>query len=108
MSALDSAAVSYAVLLTKRDEVKADEQAALAATLEALRKHPAAYPEVLFTSSRTGEGVPESARACRASARRTISRPCSLNSLQISPREEADPRHIRNLKPRPTPSTRRR
>ena len=27
--------------------------------LEALRKRPAAYPEVFFTSSRTGEGIPE-------------------------------------------------
>ncbi|THD45015.1 MAG: YihA family ribosome biogenesis GTP-binding protein, partial [Bradyrhizobium sp.] len=39
MSALDSAAVSYALVLTKRDEVKAAEQPALiAATLERLRK----------------------------------------------------------------------
>ena len=60
MRALDSAAVSYAIVLTKRDEVNpADQAARIEATLEALRKHPAAYPEVIFTSSRTGEGVPE-------------------------------------------------
>ena len=60
MKLLDSSAVSYAVVLTKRDEVKAaDQPARLAATLEALRKHPAAYPETFFTSSRTGEGIPE-------------------------------------------------
>ena len=60
MRALDSAAVSYAVVLTKRDEVNAADQAPrIEATLEALRKHPAAYPEVDFTSSRTGEGIPE-------------------------------------------------
>jgi GTP-binding protein len=60
MKALDAAAVSYAVVLTKRDEVKdADRPIRLAATLEALRKHPAAYPEAFFTSSRTGEGVAE-------------------------------------------------
>ncbi len=60
MRALDSAAVSYAVVLTKRDEVKlADQPARIEATLEALRKHPAAYPEVIFTSSRTAEGVAE-------------------------------------------------
>jgi GTP-binding protein len=60
MKALDAAAVSYAVVLTKRDEVKgADQPARVAATLEALRKHPAAYPEIFFTSSRTGEGVAE-------------------------------------------------
>ena len=60
MTALDKAAVSYAVVLTKRDEVKlVDQPAVVAATLEALRKRPAAYPEVFFTSARTGEGVPE-------------------------------------------------
>jgi GTP-binding protein len=60
MKALDAAAVSYALVLTKRDEVKAaDQPARVAATLEALRKHPAAYPETFFTSSRTGEGIAE-------------------------------------------------
>jgi len=60
MRLLDAAAVSYAVVLTKRDEVKAAEQGArVAGTLEALRKHVAAYPEVFFTSARSGEGVAE-------------------------------------------------
>jgi GTP-binding protein len=60
MKLLDASAVSYAVVLTKRDEVKASEQSArLAATTGELRKHVAAYPEVIFTSSRTGEGVAE-------------------------------------------------
>jgi GTP-binding protein len=60
MTALDKTAVSYAIVLTKRDEVKAADQPALvAATLEALRKRPAAYPNVFFTSAHTGEGVPE-------------------------------------------------
>ena len=58
MRALDAAAVSYAVVLTKGDEVKvADQSARIAATLEGLRKHVAAYPEVILTSSRTGDGV---------------------------------------------------
>ena len=57
---LDASAVSYAVVLTKRDEVKkADQEARIEATLEALKKNVAAYPEVIFTSSRDGEGVPE-------------------------------------------------
>ena len=60
MKLLDASAVSYAVVLTKRDEVKASERAArIEATLEGLRKHVAAYPEVIFTSSREGDGVPE-------------------------------------------------
>jgi GTP-binding protein len=58
MRALDAAAVSYAVVLTKGDEVKsADREARLTGTLEGLRKHVAAYPEVVLTSSRTGDGV---------------------------------------------------
>ena len=60
MRLLDASAVSYAVVLTKRDEVKAAEQSArVEATLEALRKHVAAYPGVLFTSARSGEGIIE-------------------------------------------------
>jgi len=60
MRLLDASAVSYAVVLTKRDEVKAAERAArVTATLEGLRKHGAAFPEVLFTSARSGEGVAE-------------------------------------------------
>jgi len=58
MRALDAAAVSYAVVMTKGDEVKAADRAArIAGTLEGLRKHVAAYPEVILTSSRTGDGV---------------------------------------------------
>jgi GTP-binding protein len=59
-ASLDAAAVSYAVVLTKRDEVKPGGQGArIEATAAALRRHPAAYPEVFFTSARSGEGVPE-------------------------------------------------
>jgi GTP-binding protein len=58
MRLLDAAAVSYAVVLTKGDEVTAAEKSArIGATLEALHKHVAAYPEVMLTSARTGEGV---------------------------------------------------
>ena len=58
MQQLDAAAVSYAVVLTKRDEVKlADQRARIETTLAALRAHPAAYPDVIFTSSRSGEGI---------------------------------------------------
>ena len=60
MRLLDASAVSYAVVLTKLDEVNpVDQPARIATTLEALRKHAAAYPEVLFTSARSGDGVPE-------------------------------------------------
>ncbi len=60
MTLLDKSAVSYAVVLTKRDEVKpADQTERVEATLQALRAHPAAYPGTFFTSARTGEGVAE-------------------------------------------------
>ena len=69
-AALDAAAVSYAVVLTKRDAVKLSEQPGrLAATAAALRRHPAAFPEVFFASAETGEGVP----ALRAHVTRLLS-----------------------------------
>jgi GTP-binding protein len=75
MRLLDGAAVSYAVVLTKGDAVKAAEKSArIAATLEALRKHVAAYPEVMLTSARTGEGIAElRAHIARLLAERTAS-----------------------------------
>jgi len=60
LNTLDKSAVSYQVVLTKADQVKpAELEAHTAATLAALAKHPAAFPEVLVTSSRTGAGMPE-------------------------------------------------
>jgi len=57
---LDKAAVSYQIVLTKADQVKPAELATrIAETTAALAKHPAAFPEVLATSSRTGTGMPE-------------------------------------------------
>jgi GTP-binding protein len=57
---LDQSAVSYQVILTKRDELKAAERdEVLAATMKALEKRPAAYPEVIFTSAHSGEGIAE-------------------------------------------------
>ena len=60
LETLDSAAVSYQVVLTKADAVKPAELAAgLDATVAALRKHPPAFPEPLVTSARDGDGIPE-------------------------------------------------
>lgn len=56
---LDQSAVSYQIVLTKHDELKVSERAGVvAATAEALSKRPAAYPEIIFTSSHSGEGIP--------------------------------------------------
>ena len=60
IAALDRAAVNFEIVLTKADQVKpADLDARIAATSAALAKHPAAYPEVLATSARSGVGIPE-------------------------------------------------
>ena len=60
MAMLDKAAVSYRLVLTKADKVKATELAAVhEATAAEARKHPAAHPEVIATSSEKGLGIPE-------------------------------------------------
>jgi GTP-binding protein len=55
---LDQAGVNYQVILTKSDEVS-DPAPCLAATRAAMAKHPAAHPELMLTSARSGAGVPE-------------------------------------------------
>jgi GTP-binding protein len=60
LKTLDKSAVSYQVVLTKADQVKPTElEKRTAETLAALAKHPAAFPELIVTSSRTGAGMPE-------------------------------------------------
>jgi GTP-binding protein len=57
---LDRSAVSYQIVLTKHDELKLAERAAMAeATQAALAKRPAAFPQLIFTSSHKGEGIGE-------------------------------------------------
>lgn len=64
MEMLDNAAVSYRIVLTKADKVK---QAQLDATAEQVaaiaKKHPAAHPELLLTSSEKKQGIDELRRA---------------------------------------------
>src|SRR6478752_4568406 len=60
LKTLDRSAVSYQVVLTKADQVKASElQSRIAETEAALAKHPAAFPNVLATSSRSATGMAE-------------------------------------------------
>ncbi len=55
---LDKAAVSYQIVLTKIDKIKqAGVPRLIAETMEKIRKRPAAYPEVLATSSEKGSGL---------------------------------------------------
>ena len=60
MTMLDAAAVSYHLVLTKGDKIKAS---AFAATLDKLRleaaTHPASHPTIFATSAETGDGIPE-------------------------------------------------
>ena len=60
MAMLDAAAVSYRIVITKADKVKATELADVTArTAEAVRKRPAAHPDIIVTSSEKGMGIPE-------------------------------------------------
>ncbi len=55
---LDKAAVSYQLVLTKTDKIKAAGLPKLVeATAQKIKKRPAAYPEILATSSEKGEGL---------------------------------------------------
>ncbi len=59
LSLLDSAAVTFQCVLTKADKVKAaDRERVLDQTRTALSRHPAAFPEIVLTSSEKGDGIP--------------------------------------------------
>ena len=58
MSLLDSSAVTFQTVLTKTDKVKAkDRDRVLAQVRGKLAKHPAAFPELVLTSSEKGDGI---------------------------------------------------
>lgn len=60
LDALDLAAVSYQIVLTKADKIKPPALEKLKAeTVTKLAKNPAAYPFILATSSERSEGVEE-------------------------------------------------
>jgi GTP-binding protein len=59
MGLLNTAAVTFQVVLTKADKVKAkDRDSVLAQVRKRLATHPAAFPELVLTSSETGDGIP--------------------------------------------------
>lgn len=69
MKMLDEAAVTYRVVLTKADKIKASELEATAAKVAAEAKtHVAAYPEVHVTSSEKGMGIDDLRAAVLADA----------------------------------------
>jgi GTP-binding protein len=60
MTLMDEAAMSYQAVLTKADKPKQSElDDVIAKVTDELSKRPAAYPQILVTSARTGAGIPE-------------------------------------------------
>ena len=58
MELLDRSAVTFQVVMTKLDKINQETRDAnIAQTMAALQKHPAAYPEIILTSSEKGEGI---------------------------------------------------
>ena len=59
MKLLDTSAVIFQCVLTKADKIKAkDREKVLEQVRSALSKHPAAFPEIVLTSSEKGDGIP--------------------------------------------------
>jgi len=60
MKLMDESAVSWAVVLTKTDKLKAEQaDKVLAKTRQEISRHVAAFPHVWSTSSQTGNGIAE-------------------------------------------------
>lgn len=58
MSLLDSAAVTFQCVMTKSDKVRGQDRVQiLQQTRDALSRHPAAFPEIVLTSSEKGDGI---------------------------------------------------
>lgn len=58
MTLLDKSAVTFQVVLTKTDKVKAAErEKVLTQVRSKLSNHPAAFPELVLTSSEKGDGI---------------------------------------------------
>jgi GTP-binding protein len=58
LTLLDRSAVTFQAVLTKVDKIhRAEREAVIEQVKGALAKHPAAYPELVVTSSEKGEGI---------------------------------------------------
>lgn len=59
LSLLNKSAVAFQVVLTKTDKLKKGElEKVITQVSAALQKHPAAFPEIVLTSSEKGIGIP--------------------------------------------------
>ena len=59
MDALDAAAVSYQLVLTKTDKLRGGPAEAASAVTQAVARRPAAFPRVAVTSATSGAGLTE-------------------------------------------------
>lgn len=58
LSLLDSSAVTFQVVITKADKVKESDRARMLDQVRTvLARHPAAFPEIVVTSSEKGDGI---------------------------------------------------
>ena len=58
MSRLDKSAVTFQIVMTKADKVKdAEREKIMAQVRSKIAQHPAAYPEMIVTSSEKGDGI---------------------------------------------------
>ncbi|WP_128254658.1 ribosome biogenesis GTP-binding protein YihA/YsxC [Falsirhodobacter deserti] len=58
MSLLDRSAVTFQTVLTKADKVsRTEREKTIEQVMGALQKHPAAFPEIVVTSSEKGDGI---------------------------------------------------
>ena len=59
LAALDEAAVSYQIVLTKADQARAGLASAIDTLDAAVSRRPAAFPDIIATSAREGAGIPD-------------------------------------------------
>jgi len=86
---LDEVAVSYQIVLTKADQVRTELAPTIAAISAALARRPAAFPEVIATSARTGDGVADLRAAVGRLLRERASEPVAARSPPLPPRRDA-------------------
>jgi GTP-binding protein len=59
LESLDEAAVSYQIVLTKADQVRAGLAATITSLGASIARRPAAFPDIIATSARAGTGIPQ-------------------------------------------------
>ncbi|MGL5446300.1 MAG: GTP-binding protein, partial [Rhabdaerophilum sp.] len=60
LETLRTAAVPFQVILTKADDLTEKQaEAQLSAIAARIARHPAAHPDIILTSAKTGQGIPE-------------------------------------------------